>query len=62
MGVPAVAIASTADEVDPGDLRIAGSFLARPPFGRLRLVEGPEAAAAIVEVLGPAAGALAGAS
>jgi hypothetical protein len=38
LGLPAVAF--VADEPDPDDLRIASSFLARPPFGRLHAITG----------------------
>jgi hypothetical protein len=38
-GVPAVAFASGSDHVNPDDLRLVSSFLARPPFGRLQVVE-----------------------
>ena len=43
LGLPAVAF--VADEPDPDDLRIASSFLARPPFGRLHAItaSGPPA-------------------
>jgi hypothetical protein len=43
LGLPAVAFVGA--EPDPDDLRIASSFLARPPFGRLHTIGGSESPA-----------------
>jgi hypothetical protein len=40
VGVPSVVVG----DADPDDLRVASSFLAEPPFGRIRTVGGAEAA------------------
>jgi hypothetical protein len=60
LGVPAVALAGPG-EIAPDDLRIARSFLSRPPFACPRVV-GPEEAVAVVDTLAPAAPALTRAS
>jgi hypothetical protein len=39
LGVPAVGLSPARDEVVKAELRLAEAFLARPPFGRLHLLE-----------------------
>jgi hypothetical protein len=48
-GVHAVAFASNANEPDEHDLRVASSFLAGPPFGRLDVLEAAGTAADAVD-------------
>jgi hypothetical protein len=47
VGKPAVAFGS--EYADPHDLRIAASFLARPPFGRLQAIAAPKSPAGAAE-------------
>jgi hypothetical protein len=66
LGVPAAALYSRREAIASTDLRVAASFLARPPFGRLVTVEasGParETARHVADLLEPAGRVLAGAS
>ena len=66
MGVPATALYSRREAIASTDLRVAASFLARPPFGRLVTVDatGPanETATHVANLLEPAGRVLAGAS
>ena len=62
LGVPAVAFCSESDQASEHDLRVVSSLLARPPFGRLHVLDAPgdaaEAADRVQQLLGPPAGRL----
>jgi hypothetical protein len=63
LGVPAVALTPGFEETAEQDLRLVSSYLARPPFGRLHLVESggdaDELAERALRLLESPAGALA---